>query len=213
MELKEVWTYLTCQEQSYVLGTLTRQACHLEILGSFSNIVRMWFESLKPIISLFSCFSLWVHDLDLKLFYCYWIIFVGLLSQETEAKAKNMQKEIGRLEKKLEERNPKLQASTSTTEKVLAIFTWCVEGRNKRDYLRCIYINFLITVKSQDEIRGCKIYLNGTSSKEGLSLLFPSSTISVTTLVIIISSSYTFSGLVTLHISFCAIKIPCHYFY
>ncbi|XP_018844283.1 nuclear envelope-associated protein 2-like [Juglans regia] len=42
-----------------------------------------------------------------------------LTRQEAEAKAKNMEEEIGRLEKKLEERNAKLQASASTAEKCL----------------------------------------------------------------------------------------------
>ncbi|KAG6701166.1 hypothetical protein I3842_08G152100 [Carya illinoinensis] len=40
-----------------------------------------------------------------------------LTRQVAEAKAKNMEEEIGRLEKKLEERNAKLQASASTAEK------------------------------------------------------------------------------------------------
>ncbi|KAF7805026.1 nuclear envelope-associated protein 2-like [Senna tora] len=42
-----------------------------------------------------------------------------LTRQEAEIKAKNMEEEIGRLHKKLEERNEQLQASASTAEKYL----------------------------------------------------------------------------------------------
>ena len=41
-----------------------------------------------------------------------------MFSQEAETKAKTMEAQIGQLQKKLEERNEQLQASTSTTEKV-----------------------------------------------------------------------------------------------
>lgn len=43
---------------------------------------------------------------------------MGMFSQEAETKANNMEDEIGRLQKTLEERNAKLQASASTAGKV-----------------------------------------------------------------------------------------------
>lgn len=44
---------------------------------------------------------------------------MDFLSQEAETNAKNMELQIGRLQKNLEEKNEQLQASTSSAEKVL----------------------------------------------------------------------------------------------
>lgn len=46
------------------------------------------------------------------------ICYLFLLAQEAEMKAKNMEEEICRLQKSLEERNGELQSSASTAEKV-----------------------------------------------------------------------------------------------
>jgi hypothetical protein len=46
------------------------------------------------------------------------VTFMGMFSQDAETKAKNMEDEIGRLHKTLEERNAKLQDSASTAGKV-----------------------------------------------------------------------------------------------
>jgi len=43
---------------------------------------------------------------------------MDFLSQEAETNAKNMELQIGRLQKNLEERNEQLQASASSAEKV-----------------------------------------------------------------------------------------------
>lgn len=55
-----------------------------------------------------------------------WVIFVYMPSlgiffcaQEAEIRAKNMEEEMLRLQKSLEDRNEQLQASASTSEKVL----------------------------------------------------------------------------------------------
>lgn len=47
--------------------------------------------------------------------------FINIFLQEAETKAKSMEQEIGRLHKRLEERNEQLQASASTVEKVLSM--------------------------------------------------------------------------------------------
>lgn len=43
---------------------------------------------------------------------------MDIFSQEAETNAKNMELEIGRLQKNLEEKNEQLQASASSAEKV-----------------------------------------------------------------------------------------------
>lgn len=62
--------------------------------------------------SSFWAFLLWVIDMFIK--NLVW----GSFLQEAEAKAKNMEEEIARLQGRLEERNGQLQASASTAEKV-----------------------------------------------------------------------------------------------
>lgn len=53
----------------------------------------------------------------------FWFVYAILSAfwgflQEAQMKAKNLEEEIGRLQKRLEHRNEKLEASASTAEKV-----------------------------------------------------------------------------------------------
>lgn len=110
-ELKEVRSRLASQEQSYAKESLTRQACGFLSLGSFCILYLVW--GLKSITFFFLwAFLLWVMDVCIK------NLIWGSFLQEAEAKAKNMEEEIARLQSSLEERNGQLQASASTAEKV-----------------------------------------------------------------------------------------------
>lgn len=71
------------------------------------------------IISTF--FSVWGSGVSEKSFEIFWVhqfFFIDFLSQEAETNAKNMELEIGRLQKNLEQKDQQLQDSAFSTEKV-----------------------------------------------------------------------------------------------
>ncbi|GAB4835600.1 hypothetical protein Ancab_000508 [Ancistrocladus abbreviatus] len=77
-----------------------------------------------------------------------------LTRQEAEAKAKNMEKEICRLQKSLDERNGQIQASASVAEKYEAVSTdlqsYLITCPENDSFLREIYVKYL---KELDDLR------------------------------------------------------------
>lgn len=108
-ELKDVRSRLATREQSFVRETLTRQVSRF-VCGSYlvDIIVNQW----NLVLSNFFEFVLLcdICDWDLRVFF--------LFLQEAEIRARNMEDEIYRLRKSLDERNGQLLATASTAEKV-----------------------------------------------------------------------------------------------
>lgn len=114
-ELKELRSRLASQEQTYAKETLTRQVASVSFCTNNTNNFSFLF--LYQSFLLFSSLcGRGVREFFFLLNYGYFF------SQEAETQAKNMELEIGRLQKKLEEKNEQLQASASSAEKVSLTF-------------------------------------------------------------------------------------------
>ena len=155
-ELKQVRGRLVSQEQSFLKETITRKVSlfffwrnpiySLSDSLPYVHVIKWWGQIL------FGCWFSKFCNNWIRLKWMIWFIsVVCLFVQEAEKRGKNMEMEICKLQKRLEERNCQLEASASAADKVYP-YTSIWSLHNYESNLLLDYINLLLNTWSVQRV-------------------------------------------------------------